>query len=141
MLDTTLQDRCRRFVDSKISERRKILESELRKIDSGCVPNDSLDQFYQLIISEFKTRSTIAWQEMEKSHKILGSAVNSKIGDDFKQELYNYIREAFLELNFKIQGLRKKSINAADCQLDEVQDQIVKKYNQEIDRYVDSLTK
>jgi len=141
MMDTMLQDRCRRFIDSKISERRKILESELRKINSVCASKDTFDQFYQLISNEFKTRSTIVWQEMEKSHKMLGSSINKEIRGDLKQELYNYIREAFLELNFKIQVLRKNATNAADYKLDEIQDQIIKKYDHEIDMYVDSLTR
>ena len=109
MIDTTLQDKCRRLIDSKISERRKILDGEIRKINNSSASRDTygssavLDQFYQLICSEFKTRSTVAWQEIVKAHKMSGSERSGDIRDDFKQELYNYIRETCLELTFVLQ--------------------------------------
>lgn len=140
MIDITLQDKCRILIDSKIAERRKILVVEIRKIDNIDAIDFVSDRFYQLICSEFKTRSTIVWQGMVKAHKISGSIHKKTLKDDFKQEFYNYIREAYLELAFKLQSLTQNTTSTTEYKLDDIQAQIIEKYSVEIDVYVDSLT-
>ena len=147
MIDATLQDKCMKLIYAKVSERRRILDGELRKINNSTASRSTFgssvvqDEFYQLICGEFKIRSSIAWQEIVKAHKVLGSKVTADIRDDFKNEFYNYTREACLELTFKLQKAGGNASNSVAFKLDDLQAQIIEKYNNEIDVYVDSLTK
>jgi hypothetical protein len=144
MLETTFQERSRILIDQKISERRKILEGEIHKVNNNIIHDrtdgnkSGLDQLYNLMCREFKTRIAIVWRELLKSHKMFGSIKFPSIKEVLKQELYNYVRETYLELNFKIQCISKNTI-AVDNKLDEVQAEIIAKFNSEIDVYVDSL--
>jgi hypothetical protein len=139
MINTTIHDRCEILIDSKISERRKILTAEMHKVNRlGAIGIDS-NQLYQLVCSEFKTRGTIIWQGIVKAHRISGSTHRHSLKDNFKQEFYNYIREAYLELTFILQSMDRNLNGTSKYKLDDIQAQIIEKYGIEIDVYVDSM--
>ena len=140
MIDTTLQDKSRMLIDSKIAERRKILESEVCKMGTIGASSGAMEQYFQLICTEFRTRCTIAWQGIVTAHKVMGSIHSDSIADTLKVELYNYIREACLELTFKLHNIDRYSKMPTQYSLDDVQAQIVDKYDEEVNAYVGSLS-
>ena len=69
-----------------------------------------------------------------------GSRYKQTLGDDFNHEFYNHVREAYLELTFKLQSMTRNVKHSVEYKLDDIQAQIVDKYKIEIQVYVDSLT-
>jgi hypothetical protein len=146
MIDTTLQERCRRLINNKIIERRKLLDCEIDKIIIAAGSRGmnypvatTIGQQFPLLCKELEIRSTVAWQDIVSVHKALGSFNSDTLREDFKEEVGVYIDEAFAELSVKLKNMVRNIPHMAMLNLNKAKAQTIARLDIEIDLYVDSL--
>ncbi len=146
MLFEKILERTQRLIKVKFDERDKKIPLEISRIESEAQKRGVLTssytpkQIYKLYELEVENRAEFVFKSLIKVHKALGSKLTKTLLNDLKVAFSSYVNEFTHQLSESMYSRLKKYTMQDKLLLDKsLANTIQKKYEIEIDIYVDSL--